>query len=125
MNLDYQQSQEIAQLIDAKIGQCYYNAFRALSLVSSGALYVQGLATSPKLGYIPLDHGWVEYEGKIIDPTWFDMIDVHYHPIQKWTWGEVTAIVSKQPTLPLRLTIKNEDYAQAHFDFIDKLNDKD
>lgn len=35
MNLNYQLSLEIAQAINAQLGQCYYNAFRAMAMVSS------------------------------------------------------------------------------------------
>jgi hypothetical protein len=113
MNLNYQLSLEIAKAIDAQLGQCYYNAFRALAMVSSNPVYVQGLATSPKLSYIPLDHGWIEDKGKIIDPTWYDMVDVHYYAIQRWTWKEVTDIVMEKPTLPLKMKISNDEYIAA------------
>ena len=128
MNLDYDLSMKVAKQIGAKLGQCYKNAFNTLPLVNPGALYVQGLATSHKLSFIPLDHGWVEVNGKIVDPTWVDMIDVQYWPIQKWTWDEVLTQLEnqKQMSLPLiMVSVQQNEYVDHIMKFIDKLNGKD
>ncbi len=53
--------------IRAKPRQCYYNAFSTMFYCPEfqGATYVEGFA----LCGIPIEHGWIEFNGEIIDPT--------------------------------------------------------
>lgn len=60
-------------------GYCYANAFRAMLNVPEyhDADYVEGWAVYD--GGFCMEHGWVEKDGEIIDPTWPDR-DVTYFP---------------------------------------------
>ena len=53
----------------AKVGYCYYNA-QTLAVRSDDLKYVEGLMT---LHGVPIDHAWLEYNGKVFDPTLYDM----------------------------------------------------
>lgn len=62
--LDVETSKLIARKIKAKPGQCWKNAY--LSLIElPGAFYVEGWAWDG----IAFEHGWIELDGRIIDPT--------------------------------------------------------
>lgn len=66
------ESERTKKLVNARPQQCYRNAFRVVSSLPdyAGATYVEGLAVLP--GGFPLEHGWVERDGEIIDPTLLD-----------------------------------------------------
>jgi len=54
--------------IEAKPQQCYYNAFKTLFYCPEyeyEAVYVEGLY----LGSFLIEHGWLEIDGEIVDPT--------------------------------------------------------
>lgn len=55
--------------VAAQRQQCYANAYRTLLLVPEygNATYVEGIATYRGGGCI--EHGWVEKDGQIVDPT--------------------------------------------------------
>lgn len=77
--IDRELSQKVAQAIKARMGQCYHNAYMALFELPKGAQYVEGyIVTYPK-EYI-VEHGWVELDGKIIDPTLFNKPNIIYFP---------------------------------------------
>ena len=54
--------------IGAKRKQCYYNAFKTLYYCHeyAHATYVEGIAV---VGTLSLEHGWIEFNDEIIDPT--------------------------------------------------------
>jgi len=68
---------------DKRVGttpqQCFYNAFKVLFYVPeySEATYLEGMVISK--GQLLLEHGWVEKDGGIIDPTLPDK-DIVYFP---------------------------------------------
>lgn len=57
---------------DCKIGQCYMNAQRIASwtLNNKDLKYMEGLVT---VHSIPIDHAYLEYHGKVYDPTLLKM----------------------------------------------------
>jgi hypothetical protein len=67
MKKDTIESQRVRKLIRAEAQQCYYSAFRVIQEVPeyANADYVEGIAI---LGYLPMEHGWVEKDGVIVDP---------------------------------------------------------
>ena len=81
-------SKAVAQRTDVrtKWGQSFNNAFKVLDRLPD-AVYVEGyaLAGSP---LIQVEHGWVEYQGKIIDPT-FPKGVAHYEPGLRFTRNEL------------------------------------
>jgi len=53
---------------DYKFKECYYNAqLTAIYDGSDKLQYVEGRATG---GILPVDHAWLEINGKVVDPTW-------------------------------------------------------
>lgn len=68
-NIDLVTSRELAGRIEAKPQQCYYNAFIGLQAVGRGE-YVEGYVVT--LNDLVIEHGWIELDGRIIDPTLCD-----------------------------------------------------
>jgi len=66
--LDEALSVEIAQRIKSKAKTPFDNAYRA-ALATEGAIYVQGFLAFAGKPYKPIEHGWVELENSIVDPT--------------------------------------------------------
>ena len=64
--LDRELSQRLAQAIDAEDQACWRNAFLCLAHLD-GAVYVEGWAVTR--GSVPREHGWLEVNGCIVDPT--------------------------------------------------------
>ncbi len=71
MNLNKHLSQIIADSIEAKRKQCYWNAIEAQQGIVPlrDALYVEGFVVWAPQGGAWFEHGWLEYEGQIVDPT--------------------------------------------------------
>ena len=65
---DKAESQRVGKLVRAKSKRCYYNAFHVIMEVPeyANADYVEGMAV---MGGLVIEHGWVEKEGVIVDPT--------------------------------------------------------
>lgn len=79
-----EESARLAKEIRAKKQQCYYNAFSVIFYVKryGAADYVEGYAVSGD-GLL-IEHGWVEANGEILDPTLPDY-DLTYFPGLRWT----------------------------------------
>ena len=69
MDKDKVESKRISKLLRAKSQQCYYNAFRVIMAIPEYAKadYVEGLAVIDHA--VVIEHGWVEKDGMIVDPT--------------------------------------------------------
>ncbi len=65
---DIAESKRVGKLVRSISKQCYLNAFRVVHNVPEYAKadYVEGMAV---LGGMPIEHGWVEIDGVIVDPT--------------------------------------------------------
>ena len=66
------ESKRAGKLIRAKKQCCYLNAFRVIQEVPGyrAATYVEGIVVQMvEGGGFPFEHGWVEKDGEIIDPT--------------------------------------------------------
>ena len=72
------ESKRVGKLVRAKNKQCYYNASQVLMHIPeyADADYVEGMAV---LDGLTIEHGWVEKDGVIIDPTQPDL-DGKYFP---------------------------------------------
>ena len=72
------ESLRVAQQINAVEKKCFYNAFRTLTELAeySDAIYVEGIAIAPS-GLI-IEHGWVEQDDQIVDPTIPDADTVYF-----------------------------------------------
>ena len=69
MNKDVAESKRTGRLVRAKRKQCYLNAFRVIQEVEeyAEADYVEGMAVIQ--GVMVIEHGWVERDGVVVDPT--------------------------------------------------------
>jgi hypothetical protein len=78
---DVKESKRARKLVGAKAHRCYLNAFRVIQEVPeyANADYVEGMAV---LGGLPVEHGWVEKDGIIIDPTLPDNDGVYFPGIR-------------------------------------------
>jgi hypothetical protein len=77
--IDVQESVRVKRLVRSKPKQCYLNAARVILGIPeyANADYVEGLAVLAKV--MVIEHGWVEKDGVIIDPT-LPHDDLHYFP---------------------------------------------
>ena len=68
MDKDKEESKRAGKLVRARRRECYYNSFRVIMNVPEFAKadYVEGIAV---VGGLPIEHGWVERDGVVIDPT--------------------------------------------------------
>ena len=68
-NKDVAESKRTGDLVRSKRKQCYLNAFRLVQEVKeyADADYVEGGAVIE--GIMVIEHGWVEKDGVIVDPT--------------------------------------------------------
>jgi hypothetical protein len=66
---DITESQRIGKRVRARQKRCYWNAFRVVQDVAeyADAEYVEGMVVE-RHGLV-LEHGWVEKDGVIVDPT--------------------------------------------------------
>ena len=76
---DIIESKRVRRLVRAKSKQCYHNAFRVVFEIPeyAEAEYVEGLAVIG--GALVIEHGWVEKDGVVIDPT-MPSDDLGYFP---------------------------------------------
>ena len=68
MKLDIEQSKAIADKVDIKPKECFRNALIALSVLPDNAIYVEGYCVSQDDALL-IEHGWIELDDSIIDPT--------------------------------------------------------
>lgn len=103
--VDYGESLELAEFINAQSKECYYNAIVGLVGWARGApdtdkFYVEGVALDP-LG-IPMEHGWIQLSNRILDPTWARLMSegqmqaVRYFPAIRYTVQDILDAVSGQ-----------------------------
>ena len=76
---DQKESVRVKRLVRSKPKQCYCNAARVVLAIPeyADADYVEGLAVLAKV--MVIEHGWVEKDGVIIDPT-LPHDELHYFP---------------------------------------------
>lgn len=69
LSKDHAESHRVARLVRPRVSQCHHNAYRVLETLPdyADAVYVEGIAI--RSGESPMEHGWLERDGKIIDPT--------------------------------------------------------
>lgn len=80
MNKNIEKSLRLSKDKRAKVKkrECYYNAFKAVQYVPDYAQadYVEGIAV---FGGLVIEHGWIECNGEVIDPT-LPTEDIVYFP---------------------------------------------
>lgn len=102
-DLDVLVSTEAGKLVHAKLGDCYRNALRCAPFVAGDAtFYVEGYGV---LHGVPLEHGWLVVDGKVIDPTVAAFTDGvmfdQYVPVLVWSMEDMAAQATEQGVMPL------------------------
>ena len=64
--VDYQLSVDIAQQVSAQPKHCWHNSILGQQVLPN-ALYIEGWIVVPE--GVVIEHGWLEMESKIVDPT--------------------------------------------------------
>lgn len=83
--------------IHATRQRCFFNAFRAVTALSDyqNATYVEGIAVTTA-GLI-LEHGWVERDGEIVDPTINDEHLVYFPGLRYQGAAGLSQAITKVP----------------------------
>jgi hypothetical protein len=78
MQKNLEKSKKLKKAVRSKAKECYANAWRAIETQEEykDATYVEGMAVVQGL---VIEHGWVEHEGEIVDPTLLEA-DMAYFP---------------------------------------------
>ncbi|HEY9891069.1 MAG TPA: hypothetical protein V6D37_04545 [Candidatus Sericytochromatia bacterium] len=109
--IDATLSREIATRIKSRAKQSFDNAYNA-ALLTEGATYVQGFLVSAGGPYKPIEHGWIEIETCLIDPTLPHLgknpEELYYFPAQRLSVKQLKAAVEEakedypeDPPLPI------------------------
>lgn len=109
--LDATLSKEIATRVKSKAKNSFDNAYNA-ALITEGARYVQGFLVLVGAPYKPIEHGWIEIENCLIDPTLphlsKDPEELYYFPAQSLSVKQLKAAVEEakedypeDPPLPI------------------------
>ncbi|WP_416673172.1 hypothetical protein [Egbenema bharatensis] len=96
--LDESLSIEVAKQVNSRAQTSFKNAYNA-ALVTDGAAYVQGFLALLRKSYVLLEHGWLELDDRIIDPTLPHLHctapDLYYFPAQQLTVKQLKAAVEE------------------------------
>lgn len=85
--IDYQRSQQAAELIQAKPKECWRNSVLAQQHYP-GAAYVEGYIVWSGL---VIEHGWLELENRIVEPTLVNRLNTDAEPPQYFAGVRYTA----------------------------------
>jgi len=82
---DVPESLRVAGLVQAKPRLCWRNTVNLIYELPEywQATYVEGIVLDPRHPDFPQEHGWVERDGDIIDPT-LPALELQYFPALKW-----------------------------------------
>lgn len=108
--LDLDKSKEIANRIDAKPKQCFYNAYKALDYLPTEAKYIEGWV----LKDIAIEHAWIELGGAIIDPTLYLTPPDSYYPGVRLSAAELLELIVKHRDLPIAYRLFETDKYPAY-----------
>ncbi len=105
MRVNFALSRQLAEQVKAIPKECWRNAYLALTCLPT-AKYVEGWAITAS--GLMVEHGWLEYEGEIVDPT-FSLGDSReklqataYFPGVRYCLDEAMGLLAKRDgQLPL------------------------
>ena len=96
--LDEALSIEIATRIKSNPKNSFDNACKA-ALAIEGAIYVQGFLAVPGAPYKPVEHGWIELDERVVDPTFPHLGKsaalLDYFPAQRLKVKQLKAILDE------------------------------
>ncbi|NMG11161.1 hypothetical protein [Brasilonema sp. UFV-L1] len=89
---------ETAQRVKSKAKTPFENAYRG-TLATQGAIYAQGFLAFAGKPYKPIEHGWMELEDCIVDPTLpylnQNAQEIWYFTAQRLTVKQLKAIIEE------------------------------
>ncbi|MBM0743210.1 hypothetical protein JOY44_16600 [Phormidium sp. CLA17] len=96
--LDEANSISTANQIDSKTKSPFDTAYKA-ALILKDAVYVQGFLGFQGQPFRPIEHSWIEFDDRIIDPNLPHLgkkaADLHYFPAQKLTVKKLKAEIEE------------------------------
>lgn len=112
--LNAELSRRVAQAVNARAKACWENAFRGLAelLDLAGVLYVEGWAVTCD-HLIAVEHGWLEYDGQVIDPTLPGRVAAYFPGLRLTTDQAIEALRRKRGKLPISWASDSEAYHGA------------
>lgn len=121
--LDETRSVELCQQIKAKAATPFDNAHRA-AIATPGSTYVQGFVVLASQPVQVIEHGWLELEEQIVDPTLPHLKkiapELYYFPVQRLSLKQLKAAVEEaqedypdDPPLPVYGTQPYEYYGDV------------
>ncbi len=117
MPLDIPLSKMVAKAVRAKPKECYFNAWRGLSICPAleDGLYVEGYVYAPKIPFV-FEHGWIELpDGTVVDPTLYRDLGNEYFAGLRFTLEQTLAPLMERRTLPIFDHYRYNDPALAPF----------
>lgn len=112
---DVADSRRWAKRIRAMPQQCWRNAALIACAIREPCKYVEGFVILSDIGPIFIEHGWVEIDNRIIDPTLPDNDLIYFTGIAyEGAWLKSQLDKSKRGlSLPFNLGCENADYRNA------------
>lgn len=121
--LDETRSVELCHQIKAKATTPFDNAHQG-AIATSSSTYVQGFVVLASQPAQVIEHGWLELEAKIVDPTLPHLkkiaVDLYYFPVQRLSLKQLKAAVEEaeedypdDPPLPVYGTQPYEYYGDV------------
>ena len=100
MKKNVDRSTKLKRAVRAKPKQCFANAWDAIETQEEykHATYVEGMAVD---GQLVFEHGWVEHEGEIIDPT-LPGADMAYFPGLRFKGSRIARLEPHGPEVHRR-----------------------
>ncbi len=87
-----------AKQIDSKAKSPFENAYKA-ALVIKDVVYVQGFISFEGQPFHPVEHGWIEFSDRIVDPSLPYLgrkaADLYYFPAQELTVKKLKAAIEE------------------------------
>lgn len=97
-SVDEVRSREIADRIKSSARAPFNNAHKAV-LATPGAVYVQGFVARSGKPNAPIEHGWIELDEHIIDPSLPYLAqngqELHYFPAQRLSVKQLKAAIEE------------------------------
>lgn len=78
---DWEASTQLARRVRAQHRRCWRNASLAVSQLGKGARYVEGWVVTLEPVPSVIEHGWCEYDGRVIDPTYAPQVTPEPPPV--------------------------------------------
>lgn len=112
---DARLSAELRRKVWAKQRECWINAWRALPLAPGDAMYVEGYYTGASGVPLVAEHGWLEVDGRIVDPTIPPGARATYFPVRRFTPREAYEGAAERGELPLSIEVYEMPTAQEEW----------